>query len=76
LTEGWANDCRGAEVLLLGLPDADKNHNSGRIRNALPERKITPCIFSRTNRQKLIACDVELYKQRNLVESMFRGFKD
>ena len=63
------------------LPDADiliadKGYDSNRLRKALAERDIKPCIPGRANRKEPIAYDTEFYKNRNLIERMFGRLKD
>ena len=55
---------------------ADKGYDSNRLRKALAERDIKPCIPGRANRKEPIAYDTELYKNRNLIEPMFGRLKD
>ena len=67
--------------MLPTLPDADmliadKGYDSNRLRKALAERDIKPCIPGRANRKEPIAYDTELYKNRNLIEPMFGRLKD
>ena len=68
-------------LLLPTLPDADiliadKGYDSNRLRKALAERDIKPCIPGRANRKEPIAYDTELYKNRNLIEHMLGRLKD
>ena len=81
LTEGQVSDYRGAAAILPALPDADvliadRGYDSDWFREALRERDIAPCIPGRKNRKQPIDYDIELYKQRNLVERMFGRLKD
>jgi len=81
LTEGQVSDYRGAAAVLPALPDADvliadRGYDSDWFREALRERDIAPCIPGRKNRKQPIDYDIELYKQRNLVERMFGRLKD
>ena len=81
LTAGQVSDDCGADTVLPTLPDADiliadKGYDSNRLRKALAERDIKPCIPGRANRKEPIAYDTELYKNRNLIEPMFGRLKD
>ena len=55
---------------------ADKGYDSTRLRHALANRAITPCIPGRANRHQPIKYDAALYKHRNLIERMFGRLKD
>jgi len=81
LTEGQVSDYRGAATVLPALPDADtliadRGYDSNWFREALADREIEPCIPGRKNRKEPIEYDVDLYKQRNLIERMFGRLKD
>jgi len=81
LTEGQVSDFAGADLLLDDLPEAetligDKGYDSDKLREALRERGIKPCIPGRSNRREAIEYDKELYKQRNLIERLFGRLKD
>ena len=77
LTAGQVSDYRGVEAILVDLPEAgaliaDKGYDGDRFRRALAERSIEARIPGRPHRKKPVAFDAELYKQRNLIERMFR----
>ncbi len=81
LTAGQVSDYRGADMAPPALPEADvliadKGYDSNRLRKALAERKIKPCIPGRANRKEPIVYDTELYKSRNLIERLFGRLKD
>lgn len=81
LTEGQVSDFKGADLVLDDLPKAevligDKGYDSDKLREALRERGIEPCIPGRSNRKEPVEYDKELYKQRNLVERLFGRLKD
>lgn len=81
LTEGQVSDFTGADLILDDLPKAevligDKGYDSDKLREALRERGIAPCIPGRSNRKEPVEYDKELYKQRNLVERLFGRLKD
>jgi len=81
LTEGQVSDVKGADLVLDDLPEAevligDKGYDSDKLRKALRERGIEPCIPGRSNRKEPIEYDKELYKQRNLIERLFGRLKD
>ena len=81
LTEGQVSDFKGADLVLDDLPKAevligDKGYDSDKLREALRERGIEPCIPGRSNRKVPVEYDKELYKQRNLVERLFGRLKD
>ena len=81
LTEGQVSDYRGAATVLPALPDADtliadRGYDSNWFREALADREIEPCIPGCKNRKEPIEYDVDLYKQRNLIERMFGRLKD
>ena len=67
-------DSDGKPVVLWLI--ADKGYDGARFRRALAERSIEACITARIpgrpHRKKPVAFDAELYKQRNLIERMFR----
>jgi transposase len=70
LTEGQMSDHKGAAMMLPGLPPArellaDRGYDSNRVRTALLERGITPCIPSTRSRKVNIPDDKNLYRQRH-----------
>ncbi len=81
LSEGEMSDYKGAALMLDALPNAklmlaDKGYDADWFREALVERKITPCIPSRINRKIAIPHDRTLYRQRHKIENMFGRLKD
>ncbi len=81
LSEGEMSDYKGAALMLDALPNAklmlaDKGYDADWFREALVERKITPCIPSRINRKIAIPHDRTLYRQRHKIEIMFGRLKD
>lgn len=81
LTEGQMSDHKGAALLLPTLPSArellgDRGYDSNRLRAALLEKGITPCIPSTRKRTVEIPHDKTLYRQRHCIENMFGRLKD
>ena len=81
LTAGQVSDYFGADTVLPTLPDAgtliaDKGYDSDKLRKALAERGIKPCIPGRANRKEPIVYDTALYKSRNHIERLFGRLKD
>ncbi|PRX29380.1 putative transposase [Meinhardsimonia xiamenensis] len=82
LTKGQVSDCEGARHIFGHLPPddsiliADRGYDADWLREALQERRITPCIPPRGNRREPVPFDAGLYKRRNLVERMFGRLKD
>jgi transposase len=79
LTAGQASEYGQANALLEGFhPDyviADKGYDSDAFVEAITETGATPVIPSRRNRNEARPYDVELYKERNLVERLFQKLK-
>ena len=81
LTAGQVSGYLGADTVLPALPEADvmiadRGYDNNRLRKALTERNIKPCIPGRANRKEPIVYDTELYKSRNLIERLFGRLKD
>ena len=81
LTAGQTSDHVGAAALLAALPSArnliaDRGYDSTRLRTALAERGITPCIPSTRNRKIPLPYDRTLYRQRHRIENAFGRLKD
>ena len=81
LTAGQVSDYKGAEYLVGDLPLArcllaDRGYDATWFREALLDRKITPCIPPKKNRKQQIYYDKTLYRQRHKVENMFGRLKD
>ena len=81
LTEGQANDHRGATLMLHRLPAAreligDRGYDSDHFRQALHARGTAACIPSTRSRKQPIPHDAALYRQRHKVEIMFGRLKD
>ncbi len=55
---------------------ADKGYDRDRLRKALAEPGVKPCIPGRADRKEPIACDTDLYKSRHLIECLFDRLKD
>ena len=75
------SDHTGAGLLLDVLPPAsgliaDRGYDSNRVRKALTERGIEPCIPSSRSRKVTIPHDRALYRQRHKIENMFARLKD
>jgi len=67
--------------LLNSLPTADwllgdRGHDADWFREALVDKKITPCIPGRTSRDKPVKYDKRRYRKRNRIEIMFGRLKD
>ncbi|MCP1246678.1 IS5 family transposase [Acetobacter cerevisiae] len=82
LTAGLVSDFKGADVLLVELPDeteeviGDRGYDSNRIRLSLAECNITACIPPKKNRKSKLPYDWHLYKKRHLIENMLAKLKD
>jgi transposase len=81
LTEGQMSDHKGAALLLPVLPPArellgDRGYDSNRLRAALIERGIAPCIPSTRSRKVALPYDKALYRQRHRIENAFGRLKD
>ncbi|MCF8709696.1 IS5 family transposase [Rhizorhapis sp. SPR117] len=81
LSEGQMSDYKGAALMIDALPRAkvllgDRGYDADWFRTALADRKITPCIPSKSNRKVQIPHDAALYRQRHKIEIMFGRLKD
>ena len=81
LSEGQMSDHKGAQMIVDQLPEArhliaDRGYDSKWFRDALTEKRIKPCIPSRSNRKAPYKYNKTLYKQRHKVENMFGKLKD
>ena len=81
LSEGQMSDFKGAARVLSALPKAkellaDKGYDADWFRETLVQRKIAPCIPSKSNRKVPIPHDAVLYRQRHKIEIMFGRLKD
>jgi len=81
LTEGQANDNRGARLLTKSLPAAkmllaDAAYDSNWLRDRLKCRGIAACIKPTRKRPKPIPYSKETYKQRHRIENAFAKLKD
>ena len=81
LTAGQRSDYIGARALLNGLPPAehmlaDRGHDANWYREALEDKRITPCIPSRKNRKDPIPYDEARYRKRHKIENSFARLKD
>jgi transposase len=81
LSEGRISDFKGAALVLSALPTAkellaDKGYDADWFRETLVQRKIAPCIPSKSNRKVPIPHDAVLYRRRHKIEIMFGRIKD
>jgi transposase len=81
LSEGQMSDFKGAALVLSALPKAkellaDNGYDADWFRETLVQRKIAPCIPSKSNRKVPIPHDAVLYRQRHKIEIMFGRIKD
>ncbi len=75
------SDHKGARLIVDELPPArhliaDRGYDSKWFREALMEKRIKPCIPSRSNRKAPYKYNKKLYRQRHKVENMFGKLKD
>jgi transposase len=78
LSEGQMSDFKGAALVLSALPKAkellaDKGYDADWFRETLVQRKIAPCIPSKSNRKVPIPHDAVLYRQRTRSRSCSEG---
>jgi transposase len=81
MTAGRVSDYTGASALLSSLPSADwllgdRGYDAHWFREALIDKKISPCIPGRKSREKPVKYDKRRYRKRNRIEIMFGGLKD
>jgi transposase len=81
LTAGQTSGDIGARALLSFRPKARAllagcGYDADRLRKALIEREIIPCIPGRKARKLPVEYDSELYKERRRIENMFGRRKD
>ena len=81
MTAGQVSDYTGARALLSSLPNADwllgdRGYDADWFREALIDKKITPCIPGRKSREKPVKYDKRRYRKRNRIEIMFGRLKD
>jgi transposase len=81
MTAGRVSDYTGASALLSSLPSADwllgdRGYDAHWFREALIDKKISPCIPDRTSREKPVKYDKRRYRKRNRIEIMFGRLKD
>ena len=81
MTAGQVSDYTGARALLSSLPTADwllgdRGYDADWFREALVDKKITPCIPGRKSRDKPVKYDKRRYRKRNRIEIMFGRLKD
>ncbi|MFT8814430.1 IS5 family transposase [Acetobacter fabarum] len=82
LTAGQVSDFKGADALLLDLPDeteeviSDRGYDSNEIRQFLADRNITACIPPKKNRKSKPPYNWHLYKKRHLIENIIAKLKD
>jgi transposase len=81
VTAGQVSDYIGARALLNSLTNADwllvdRGYDADWFREALIDKKITPCIPGRKSRDKPVKYDKRRYRKRNRIEIMFGRLKD
>jgi transposase len=81
VTAGQVSDYIGARALLNSLTNADwllvdRGYDADWFREALIDKKITPCIPGRKSRDKPVKYDRRRYRKRNRIEIMFGRLKD
>jgi transposase len=81
MTAGQISDYTGARALLSSFPTADwllgdRGYDADWLREALVDKKITPCIPGRKSRDKPVKYDKRRYRKRNRIEIMFGRLKD
>ncbi|MFQ3253842.1 MAG: transposase [Loktanella salsilacus] len=81
MTAGQVSDYTGARALLSSLPNADwllgdRGYDADWFREALIDKKITPCILGRKSREKPVKYDKRRYRKRNRIEIMYGRLKD
>ncbi len=81
MTAGQVSNYTGARALLSSLLTADwllgdRGYDADWFREALIDKKITPCIPGRKSRDKLVKYDKRRYRKRNRIEIMFGRLKD
>jgi transposase len=79
LTEGQSSDYTKAEELITGFQSeyviADKGYDSDSFVIVIEKSEAKAVIPPRSNRKKKREYDIELYKERNLVERFFQKLK-
>ncbi len=81
LPPGNVHDCKVAKACIEAVPPsaelvADKGYDSKALREWLDERGTTAVIPPRKNRKVQYDDDKAIYKQRNVIESLFCRLKD
>jgi transposase len=81
VTAGQVSDYIGARALLNSLTNADwllvdRGYDADWFREALIDKKITPCIPGRKSRDKPVKYDRRRYRKGNRIEIMFGRLKD
>jgi transposase len=81
VTAGQVSDYIGARALLNSLTNADwllvdRGYDADWFREALIDKKITPCIPGRKSRDTPVKYDKRRYRKRNRIEIMFGRLKD
>jgi transposase len=74
-------DVKVAKACIAAMPPStelvgDKGYDSNDLRAWLATRGTIAVIPSKKNRKVQLGCDMQIYKQRNVVERMFCRFKD
>ncbi|MCA3720623.1 IS5 family transposase [Phenylobacterium sp.] len=81
LTPGNVHDCKVAQLCIEAMPPsaelvADKGYDSQALREWLAGRGTQAVIPPRKNRKIQYDYDAAIYRQRNVIERMFRRLKD
>lgn len=81
LTPGNVHDCMVAQLCIEAMPPsaelvADKGYDSQVLREWLAGRGTQAVILPRKNRRIQYDYDAAIYRQRNVIERMFRRLKD
>ena len=81
LTPGNVHDCKVAQLCIEAMPPsaelvAEKGYDSQALREWLAGRGIQAVIPPRKNRKIQYDYDAAIYRQRNVIERMFRRLKD
>lgn len=80
-TPGNVHDCKVAQLCIEAMPPsaelvADKGYDSQALREWLAGRGTQAVIPPRKNRKIQYDYDAAIYRQRNVIERMFRRLKD
>jgi transposase len=79
LLPGQRHDSAGVAPLITGIDFGallgDKAFDNDWLRAELDQRGASAVIPPKADRARLIACDLEMYKWRHLIENLFCDFK-